>query len=406
MRSAIRWSRPIAEFAVPGAILTLNAGSSSLKFAVFEAANGLRRTVQGEIENTATGLHFRATGLTGTVLGEWRRPAASGYDVFLGELLGWIEAHLGEDRLLAVGHRVVHGGADYDRPQRVTPALIAALDRLTPLAPLHQPHNLAPIRAIATARPGLPQIACFDTAFHHDMPRVATRFALPREYEAQGVRRYGFHGLSYEYIARRLREVAPAPAGGKVIAAHLGNGASLCALSGGKSMDTTMGFTALDGLMMGTRCGALDPGVILYLLQERGMTPEAVGELLYNQSGLLGVSGISSDMRTLLQSSEPRAAEAIELFVFYVARQIAALCASLRGLDALVFTAGIGENAPDIRERICEAAAWLGIALDAAANQKGALSISAPESRVAVFVIPTDEEAMIARHACDLLREG
>ena len=391
---------------MPGVILTLNAGSSSLKFAVFEAADGLKRTVQGEIENTGTGLHFRATDLAGTVLGEWRRPAGGGYDDFLGELLGWIEAHLGKDRLLAVGHRVVHGGSDYDRPQRVTPALIAALDRLTPLAPLHQPHNLAPIRAIAAVRPDLPQIACFDTAFHHNMPRVATRFALPREFEAQGVRRYGFHGLSYEYIAGRLREVAPALAGGKVIAAHLGNGASLCALSGGKSIDTTMGFTALDGLMMGTRCGALDPGVILYLQQARGLTPDAIGELLYNQSGLLGVSGISSDMRTLLQSGEPRAAEAVELFVFYVARQIAALCASLRGLDALVFTAGIGENAPEIRRRVCEAAAWLGVAFDAAANRNGDLCISTPESRVAVFVIPTDEEAMIARHTRDLVQGG
>lgn len=394
----------MAELATPGAILTLNAGSSSLKFAVFEVADQLQRAIQGEIETIDTGFHFRATDMAGTVLAERLRPAEHSYDDFLGELLDWIEAHLGQDRLLAVGHRVVHGGRDYAQPQRVTPALLAALDRLAPLAPLHQPHNLAPIRAIAAARPDLPQIACFDTAFHHDMPRLATRFALPRDYEAQRVRRYGFHGLSYEYIAGRLQKIAPAIACGKVIAAHLGNGASLCALDGGKSIDTTMGFTALDGLMMGTRCGALDPGVVLYLLQECGLTPEAVSDLLYKQSGLLGVSGLSGDMRALLRSDEPRAAEAIELFIFYIARQIGALCASLRGLDALVFSAGIGENAPEIRKRVCETIAWLGIALDSSANAANALRISAPASQVEVFVIPTDEEAMIAQHTHTLLQ--
>ena len=267
-------------------------------------------------------------------------------------MIGWAEGHLGADRLIAVGHRVVHGGPDHYRPERATAALLDALDRLTPLAPLHEPHNIAPIRAIAAARPNLLQVACFDTAFHHTMPKVATRFALPREYEQAGVRRYGFHGLSYEYIAGRLREIAPELAKGRVIAAHLGNGASLCAMLDGQSVDTTMGFTALDGLVMGTRSGNLDPGVILYLEQERGLSAKQVETLLYEQSGLLGVSGgLASDMRTLLASDDPHAKEAIELFVYRIAREIGALTSSLGGLDGLVFTAGIGEHAPEIREK-------------------------------------------------------
>lgn len=384
------------------AILTLNAGSSSLKFALFEVdgTGGLDLALRGEIDEIATHPHFIARGADGAVLADWRWPDAVGdSQPLIEKVIGWTEAHIGQDRLSAVGHRVVHGGPDHAEPERVTPKLLAALDRLTPLAPLHQPQNLAPIRAIADARPDLPQVACFDTAFHHTMPAVASRFALPREYEAAGIRRYGFHGLSYEYIAGRLREVAPALAKGRVIVAHLGNGASLCALHEGSSLDTTMGFSALDGLMMGTRPGTLDPGVILYLLQELGMTVGAVEDLLYRRSGLLGVSsGIASDMRTLLASPDPRAAEAVELFAYRIAREAGGLANSLGGLDGIVFTAGIGEHAPPVRAAVCARLEWLGVVLDPVANDCGDAVISRPESRIAVRVIPTDEERMIARH--------
>jgi acetate kinase len=277
------------------------------------------------------------------------------------------------------------------------------LTALTPLAPLHQPHNLSPIRAIAAARPWLPQVACFDTSFHRTMPAVAARFALPRDYETMGVRRYGFHGLSYEYIAKRLDEVAPGIARKKVIVAHLGNGASLCALDGGISIDTTMGFSALDGLVMGTRCGALDPGVVLYLLEELRRSPKAVEDLLYQRSGLLGVSGITGDMRKLLESDDPRASEAIDLFVFHVVRNIAALAASLKGLDAVVFTAGIGENSPEIRRRVVAGLTWMGAELEDAANNAAALLISKPSSAVQLYVLPTNEEAIICRHTRTIL---
>ena len=273
-----------------------------------------------------------------------------------------------------------------------------ALDALTPLAPLHQPHSLAPIRALMSLRPGLAQVACFDTAFHCTMPAVATRFALPREYEAEGVRRYGFHGLSYEYIARTLRETAPGLAAGRVVVAHLGNGASLCAMQDGRSVDTTMSFTALDGLAMGTRCGALDAGVVLYMLQQKGLAPHEVEQVLYRQSGLLGVSGVSGDMRVLLASADPRARDAVELFVFRVARETAALAASLGGLDGFVFTAGIGEHAAEIRSLVCERLRWMGVVPDPAANAGGAGRISAASGAVEVHVVPTDEEAMIAQH--------
>jgi acetate kinase len=339
------------------------------------------------------------------VLAERRWPAGGpNYAALIEQVTGWAETHLGSDRLVAVGHRVVHGGPDYDKPQRVTPALLIALDKLTPLAPLHEPHNIAPMRAIQHARPDLPQVACFDTAFHHGMPVVATRFALPQKYEAEGVRRYGFHGLSYEYISGRLRETVPQLAKGRVIAAHLGSGASLCAMQDGHSIDTTMGFTALDGLVMGTRCGALDPGVILYLEQQHGMTAEAVETLLYNESGLLGVSGCASDMRTLLASDDPRARDAVDLFVFRIAREIGALTASLNGLDGLVFTAGIGEHAPQIRAMVCARLGWLGAVLDEEANARDGFAISRPESRIAIHVIPTSEETMIARHTLDTIR--
>jgi acetate kinase len=290
-------------------------------------------------------------------------------------------------------------------PTVINDDVLAVLDRLVPFAPLHQPHNLAAIRALTALRPDLPQVACFDTAFHHGMPAVATRFALPSAYEAAGVRRYGFHGLSYEYIAGAFAMVAPAIALGRVIVAHLGNGASLCALREGRSIDTTMGFTALDGLPMGTRCGALDPGVILYMLQQQNLTPAAIEHLLYHSSGLLGVSGITNDMRTLLASTDPSARIAINLFIFRIVREIGALAASLGGLDALVFTGGIGEHAAEIRRRVCEGAAWLGVELDRAANEAGGPCLTQSRSRVSAWTIRTDEDLMIARHTQRLLEK-
>ena len=388
------------------AVLVLNAGSSSLKFSLFEldAGEALRLALHGEVERIGTAPHFTAHDTAGALLADRDWDAALGFVPLIAGVLDWIDAHLGGDTLVAVGHRVVHGGAEHDQPERVTPALLAILDALTPLAPLHQPYNLAPIRAIAAARPNLPQIACFDTAFHHGMAPVATHLALPRAITDAGVRRYGFHGLSYEYIAGRMRALSPERAAGRVIAAHLGNGASLCAMRDGRSVDTTMGFTALDGLMMGTRCGSIDPGVVLYLLQQRGMTAAEIEDLLYRRSGLLGVSGLSGDMRSLLASDAPGAAEAIDLFVFRAIRETGALTASLGGLDALVFTAGIGAHAAPIRARICAGLTWLGVSLDLAANAGRAPVISNRDSRVEVRVIETDEEAMIARHTLRLTR--
>jgi acetate kinase len=390
---------------MPEAVLTLNAGSSSIKFALFELGGAAPRAVsRGQIEGIGTAPHFRATDPTGAVLAErrWERADAT-HEALLGAVLDWVDSHLGAESLVGVGHRVVHGGAAHDRPALVTGALLKELERLVPLAPLHQPHNLSPIRAVAAARPGLPQVACFDTGFHRSMAPVATRLALPRQYEAEGVRRYGFHGLSYEYIARRLRAEAPTLASGRMIAAHLGNGASLCAMRDGRSVDTTMGFTALDGLVMGTRCGTIDPGAILYLQQAYGMDTAAVEDLLYRRSGLLGVSGIGSDMRALLASDDPRAREAVELFVFRIGREAGALAGTLGGLDGFVFTAGIGEHAVEIRALACARLAWLGVVLDEAANARGAGIISTAGSRVEVRVIPTDEEAMIALHTLETI---
>lgn len=390
-------------------ILALNAGSSSLKFALFELVAGDELTLvgKGEIEGIGTAPHFRAVDAAARVLAErrWTDGGTLGHETFLAELFAWIEDHRGEGQLAAAGHRVVHGGTAFSAPALVDKRVLAELDRLVPLAPLHQPHNLAVIRALRAIRPQLPQVACFDTAFHHDLLPVVARFALPHEYEAEGVRRYGFHGLSYEYIARALPKVAAEVASGRVVVAHLGNGASLCAMRAGRSVDTTMGFTALDGLPMGTRCGALDPGVILHLLQARGMTPAAVQDLLYHRSGLLGVSGISSDMRALLASSDPRAGEAVDLFVFRIVREIGALAGSLGGLDALVFTAGIGEHAPQIRRRVCEGAAWLGVEMDTTANESDGPRLTRPGSRVSAWVIPTDEDLMIAQHTWSLVRD-
>lgn len=387
------------------AILTLNAGSSSIKFALY-AQEGTRLSARavGGIDGIGTAPHLVVRDGAGTVVRERRwDDAARDPDALLDELLDWVDGHLGGDSLVAVGHRVVHGGSDFVAPVRLTDATLAAIEALSPLAPLHQSHNVAAIRAVGRLRPELAQVACFDTAFHHDQPELATRIALPHAFVAQGIRRYGFHGLSYEYVADRLAECDPALATGRVIVAHLGNGASLCALHGGRSIDTTMGFSTLDGLVMGTRAGTIDPGVLLYLLQQRAMPIEALSDLLYHRSGLLGVSGLSSDMRVLLDSDAPAARAAVELFVYRFAREAGALVAALGGLDGLVFTAGIGENAPEIRARACRRIAWLGLELDDAANARGDPVISTADSRIQVRVIPTDEEVMIARHTRDLL---
>ncbi|TPM75073.1 acetate/propionate family kinase [Mesorhizobium sp. B2-3-3] len=389
------------------AILTLNAGSSSLKFALFaDDGDRLVPAFRGEIEEINTNPRLTVTDEAAAVAADQTWPDAAGdFRSLLEKVIDWIEGHAANHRVVVIGHRIVHGGPDHLGPELVTPDLLVALDDLTPLAPLHEPQNIAPIRAIALVRPALPQVVCFDTAFHHTMPAVAKRFALPREFEAAGLRRYGFHGLSYEYIAGRLPEIAPQLAKARVVIAHLGNGASLCALHAGASVDTTMGFSTLDGLIMGTRPGSLDPGIVLHLLQQRGMGVSDVEDLLYRRSGLLGVSGgISSDMRKLLASTDAAAADAIELFCYRIARESGALVSSLGGLDGLIFTAGIGEHAPRVRELVCRRLQWLGIELDLDANARNDGKISTPASRVEVRVIATDEEAMIARHALKAIR--
>lgn len=386
-------------------ILCLNAGSSSLKFALYaREGTDARLLAHGKIEAIGLAPHLIARDAAGVTLAErrWSHEDGATHETLLADLLNSVEAHVGRE-LVAVGHRVVHGGVDFAEPVRVTDAVLDKLDALCPLAPLHQPHNLAAIRAVKAARPRLVQVACFDTGFHQTQPPVATRLALPRALTGEGVRRYGFHGISYEYIARRLREIDPVMAGGRAIAAHLGNGASLCAMKGGGSIDTTMGFTALDGLVMGTRCGTIDPGVVLYLFQQKGLDAKAVEHLLYSESGLLGVSGLSSDMRDLAASDDPRAAEAVALFAYRAAREAGALACSLEGLDGIVFTAGIGENAADVRAMVCARLGWLGVTIDPQANAAHAPLISTAGSAVKVRVIPTDEERMIALHTLELL---
>jgi acetate kinase len=383
------------------AIVVLNAGSSSIKFSLFLARGAdLELDVRGQIEGIYTAPHFVAKGRDGATKSEksWGEGTKLGHDASLRHLLDFLRQELADDRLVGVGHRVVHGALDYREPVRLDATVLARLEKLIPLAPLHQPHNLAPIRALFGAAPELPQVACFDTSFHRTNPEIAQRFAIPSELHDAGVRRYGFHGLSYEYIAAVLPQHDAAAAAGRTIVLHLGNGASMCALEGGKSVASTMGFTAVDGLPMGTRTGALDPGVILYLMDERKLDARAIEKLIYNQSGLLGVSGISSDMRTLLASDDPRAKLAIDLYCYRIRREMGSLAAALGGLDALVFTAGIGENSAAIREQVCRDAAWLGAALDPAANAKGGPRINAAGSRVAAWAIPTNEELMIARH--------
>jgi acetate kinase len=383
--------------------LVLNAGSSSLKFCVFERPplESWRLAARGQIEGIGTSPCLRVKDDNDESLANQDVAAKDGREA-LDVLAGWLRSKYGGSRVLGVGHRVVHGGARFKGPTIVDAEVMRELHQLSPLAPLHQPHNLAAIEAVFERLPGIPQVACFDTSFHRGQPAVAELIPFPRELRRQGLQRYGFHGLSYEYIASVLPQVAEI-AQGRVIVAHLGSGSSLCALKTGKSFDSTLGFTALDGLCMGTRPGSIDPGVVLHLFQGLKLSAKEVETLLYKKSGLLGISGISNDMRDLLGRSEPEAQLAVDYFVYSVAKQIGALTAALGGIDGLVFTAGIGENSPEIRKRICESSAWLGIELDEAANTKRLEKISTPRSKPSVWVIPTNEELMIARHTGALL---
>ena len=389
-------------------VLVVNAGSSSLKFSVYAPADGgdPALALKGQIEGIGVHPRLSARDRAGKTLIDrsFDRAEIDGHEAAIAAIAQWLRSLSGDFRLMAVGHRVVHGGAEFAAPVLVDEGVLEKLQKLSPLAPLHQPGNLAGIRAVRARQPSLPQVACFDTAFHRGHSELAERFALPDALFQEGVRRYGFHGLSYEFIARRLPAVAPELARGKTVVAHLGSGASMCAMVAGRSIDSTMGFTALDGLPMGTRCGALDPGVVLHLLREKRLTPDAVESMLYNDCGLRGLSGISNDMRDLLQSREPRAKLAVDYFVHHVGRQLGALAAVMGGLDGIVFTAGIGERSPEIRALACERAAWLGVRLDRKANEAGGPRISTPDSRLSAWVIPTDEELMIAIHTLDLVR--
>jgi len=388
------------------AILVVNAGSSSVKFQIFgiEKAGALRRLIKGQLDGIGTRPRLSAETSDRSSLID--KAYASNEIADVPAAIATVASWLRETQnlnLLAVGHRVVHGGPKYDRPVVIDEAVVANLEQYVSLAPLHQPNNLAPIRTLMRSRPELLQVACFDTAFHHGHSAVADHYAIPGRFYAEGVRRYGFHGLSYEYVAQRLREVAPTVAAGRVIVAHLGSGASMCALATGRSVESTMGFTALDGIPMGTRPGQIDPGVLLYLLTEKGMQPTALQDLLYRESGLKGLSEISNDMRDLQSSSDPRARLAVDYFVYRVGLNAGMLAAALGGLDAFVFTAGIGENSPTIRARIAEKLAWLGVVFDPAANAAGKSLISGRDSKVAVLVVPTDEELMIAQHTLAFL---
>ena len=389
------------------AIAVVNAGSSSVKFSVFvEASAELQLQVRGQIEGLFTAPHFVAKGAEGAVLAEkeWDAGQRLGHDGALDYLIEFLRERGGGTTLAGVGHRVVHGGMEYAQPVRVDAEVLAALDKYVPLAPLHQPHNLAPICRLLERSPDLPQVACFDTAFHRTNAELVQMFGLPYAMFEEGVRRYGFHGLSYEYIASVLPLHSPRAAAGRTIVLHLGNGASMCALQHGRSVASTMGFTAVDGLMMGTRTGNLDPGVVLYLMDQRGMDPRAIEKLLYSQSGLLGISGVSSDMRTLLDSQEPRARLAIDLYCYRIRRELGSLAAVLGGLDALVFTGGIGENSSVIRARVLDDAAWLGVERDANANDAGGPLLTTPASRVLALALPTNEELMIATHTRNVIR--
>ena len=387
-------------------ILVVNAGSSSVKFQIFsvEGEGKLRRLIKGQMDGIGSRPRLRASGADSDPLADRAYPIESVPDVpaAMGIAGGWLRDEL-RISPMAVGHRVVHGGPDYDRPVLIDHGVVARLERFVALAPLHQPHNLAPIRSLLANFPTLPQVACFDTAFHRTHDAVADYYAIPYQLHAEGVRRYGFHGLSYEYVAKTLPQVAPEIAKGRVIVAHLGSGASMCALKGGRSIESTMGFTALDGLPMGTRPGQIDPGVVLYLLSEKGMSASNAQNFLYRDCGLKGLSGISNDMRELEASEDPKAKLAVDYFVYRVGLNAGMLAAALQGLDAFVFTAGIGENSVLIRARIAEQLRWLGVTLDEAENSRHARLISRSDSRIPVYVIPTDEELMIAQHTLSLL---
>lgn len=386
--------------------LILNAGSSSLKFCVYQrsAGDAWRLAARGQIEGIGTTPRFKVKDGAGKSVADQLldvtvRDARTALDA----MAAWLRQTFGGGRVLGVGHRVVHGGAQFSSPVIITRTVLESLRKLVPLAPLHQPHNLEAIEAVSAVLPDVPQVACFDTSFHRGQPAVAELVPLPLEIRRTGVQRYGFHGLSYEYIASVLPQVAPEIAAGRVIVAHLGSGASLCAMRNGRSVDSSFGFTALDGLCMGTRPGAIDPGVILYLFQNLGLSATEVETLLYKKSGLLGISGVSNDMRDLLQSKEPAAQLAVDYFVYRAAKEVGALAAALGGIDALVFTAGIGENSAEVRARISAASQWLGIDLDPVANAGTGPRISRQGSKVSVWMIPTNEELMIARHLGSLL---
>lgn len=386
------------------AIVVLNAGSSSIKFCTFRRHGGeLVRDTRGQVSGLGTAPRMTARRGTQVVADRALADGSLGHADALGILLDFLRAELSGDAIIGVGHRVVHGGLEFMAPTPVDAGIVERLQRYVPLAPLHQPHNLAAIRLLLERWPGVPEIACFDTAFHRTIPEVAQLFALPPRFAAAGIRRYGFHGLSYEYVASVLPSLDSRAAAGRTVVFHLGNGSSMCALSGGRSVATTMGFTAVDGLPMGTRTGAMDPGVLLFMFDELGMSVREVERLLYHESGLLGMSGVSSDMRDLLASDVPAAKLALEVFAYRARRELGSLAAALGGLDAVVFTAGIGENQPEVRRRICVDAAWLGVELDAIANAQHGPRISSPGSRVSAWVVPTDEETMIARHVARLL---
>ena len=387
-------------------ILVVNAGSSSIKFQLFslDARDQLSRLLKGQIEGIGVHPKLIAKGMDGQPIEEaWAGAEVANAPQALDKLVAFLRARLGT-LPTAIGHRVVHGGPDYSEPVVIDDAVLERLDTFSPLAPLHQPNNLAAIRAVRERQPKLLQVACFDTAFHRGHPEVADRYALPEQLYAEGVRRYGFHGLSYEYIANRLPEVAPGIARRRVVVAHLGSGASMCAISGGKSVESTLGFTALDGLPMGTRPGQLDPGIVLYLMSEKGMSAEEIERFLYNECGLKGLSGISNDVRELLASKDPRAKLALDHFVYRISLYAGMLAAAMGGIDGFVFTAGIGENAPAIREAVARRLTWLGLDFDPEANAGGKMLISRSGSRIACYVIPTDEELMIARHTLAVVR--
>ena len=390
------------------AIFVVNAGSSSIKFKLYLIlGDHIEIVLRGALDGIGSKPRLKARDHDEKVLVERTFPAADIANSSQAQhvVADWLTTKIRDYAIVGIGHRVVHGGPVYSQPVLVDDRVLATLETFIPLAPLHQLTNLDPIRVLRQRHPELPQVACFDTAFHRGHPELSDRFALPRKLYDEGVRRYGFHGLSYEYVSRALRSIAPDVASGRVIIAHLGSGASLCGLRDGRSIESNMSFTALDGLPMGTRSGSLDPGVVLHLIEQKGMTPAEIGHMLYHESGLLGLSGISNDVRELLASESPNAALAIEFFCLRVAQGIASLAVSLGGLDGLVFTAGIGENAPEVRQRVVEYLRWSGLSLDADANQRNASRIDAEHSKVRIFVVPTDEERMIGIHTLRLLQE-